>query len=99
VQLGGLQKRISEIEKLNAEVIAISTAGNQHDVGLTKSFLGITYILIPKPNRKVVKDYGLTYDYKAAAYAIFIIDRKGRIRYKTVDRLEVSNNLILQLIA
>jgi peroxiredoxin len=85
VQLGGLQKRISEIEKLNAEVIAIATSGNQYDVGLTKSFLGITYILIPIPNKKVVEDYGLKYNQRGSAYAIFVIDRKGRIRYKNVD--------------
>jgi peroxiredoxin len=88
VQLGGLQKRISEIDKANAEIIAISTSGNQYDVELTKSFLGITYYLIPIPNRKVVEDYGLEYvfdGYSPAAYATFIIDKKGRIRYKSTD--------------
>ena len=88
MQLGGLQKRISEIEKLHSEVIAISTSGNQYDVELTKSFLGITYFLIPIPNRKVVEDYGLEYRFDGfamAAYATFIIDKKGRIRYKRAD--------------
>jgi peroxiredoxin len=88
VQLGGLQKRISDIEKLNSEVIAISTSGNQYDVKLTKSFLGITYILVPIPNKKVVEDYGLVYrsdGFSLAAYATFIIDKKGRIRYKRAD--------------
>ena len=85
MQLGELQEQITEIKKLNAEVIAIATAGNQIDVEITKSFLQITYILIPKPNRKAVKDYGLEYDSYAAAYATFIIDKKGRIRYRSAD--------------
>ena len=96
MQLGGLQKRISEIEKINVEVIAISTSGNQHDVDLTKSFLGITYILVPIPNKKVVKDYGLEYrwdGFSPAAYATFIIDKKGRIRYKSTDEAIIRTSV------
>jgi alkyl hydroperoxide reductase subunit AhpC len=37
------------------------------------------------PNRKVVEEFGLTYDLAEAAYATFIIDKKGRIRFKSVD--------------
>ena len=37
------------------------------------------------PNRKVVEDFGLTYDSASAAYATFIIDKEGRIRFKSVD--------------
>lgn len=84
-QLGGLQERFSEIERLNAQIIAISTGGDQQDEELTKRSLGITYILIPKPNRKVVEDFGLVSGASRAAYATFIIDKKGRIRYKSVN--------------
>ena len=84
-QLVELQERISEIKKLNAEVIAISTAGDQQDVEKSKGSLGLTYILIPKPNKKVVEDYGLKYDSYHAAYATIIIDKKGLIRFKSVD--------------
>ncbi len=41
------------IKKLNAEVIAISSMGDQQDVKRMKNTLGITFTLIPKPNRKV----------------------------------------------
>jgi len=80
-----LQKQISEIEKLNAEVIAIATAGNQKDVEKSKGSLEITYILIPTPNKKVVEEYGLSYDSWGAAYATFIIDKKGHVRFKRVE--------------
>ena len=80
-----LQKQISEIEKLNAEVIAIATAGNQQDVEKSKGRLKITYNLIPTPNKKVVEEYGLSYDSWGAAYATFIIDKKGHLRFKRVE--------------
>ena len=80
-----LQKQISDIEKLNTEVIAISTAGNQKDVEKSKGSLEITYILIPTPNKKVVEEYGLSYDSYGAAYATFIIDTKGHVSFKRVE--------------
>jgi len=84
-QLGQLQKQISDIEKLNTEVIAISTSGNQQDVEKSKRNIEITYDLIPTPNRKVVEEYGLKYDSYEAAYATFIIDTKGDVRFKRVE--------------
>ena len=80
-----LQERISEIEKLNAEVIAIATAGNQQDVEKSKKSLGLTYALIPKPNGKIVEEYGFKYDSFGAAYATIIIDKKGQVRFKSVE--------------
>ena len=80
-----LQERDSEIEKLNAEVIAIATAGNQQDVEKSKKNLELTYILIPTPNRNVVEKYQLRYDSFMAAYATIIISKEGRIRFKSVE--------------
>ena len=81
-----LQEQISEIEKLNAEVIAIATAGNQQDVEKSKRKLELTYILIPTPNRNVVEKYQLQYDSSEAAYATIIIDKKGFVRFKNLDK-------------
>ena len=92
-----LQERISEIEKLNAEVIAISTAGGQHDVERTESALGITFILIPTPNRKVVEDFGLKYDSFGAVYATIIIDKGGIIRFKNVYNIDSASTIIREL--
>ena len=92
-QLGELQGRVSEIEKLNAEVIAISTSGNKQDVETSKESLGITYILISKPKKETVKDYGLSYDSYGAAYATIILDKEGRIRFKSVDTDSVRTNV------
>jgi len=80
-----LQEQISEIEKLNAEVIAIATAGNQRDVEKSKGSLEITYSLIPTPNKNVVEEYKLQYDSFGASYATFIIDKKGTVRFMSMD--------------
>ena len=80
-----LQEQLSEIIKLDTEVIAISTTGDQQDVEKTKKILEITYILIPKPNGKIAEEYGLKYDSFGAAYATLIIDKKGHVRFKSVE--------------
>jgi peroxiredoxin len=65
-------------------VIAISTSGDQQNVKSTKSSLGITYILIPKPNKEIAEGFGLKYGPYKSAYATFILDNKGVIRFKDV---------------
>ena len=51
----------------------------------SKRNIEITYGLIPIPNRKVLEEYGLSYDSYGAAYATFIIDTKGHVRFKRVE--------------
>jgi peroxiredoxin len=85
VQLGEVQKRISEIKKLNAEVIAIASRGDQQDVDKSKRLLGLTFTLIPKPNRKVAEDFGVWDRYRNRAVATIVIDKKGRILFKKVS--------------
>ena len=84
-QLVKLQEQISEITKLDAEVIAIATAGNQQDVEKSERVLEITYSLIPTPNGAAVEGYGLKVDSSGGAYATFIIDKNGKIRFKGTD--------------
>jgi peroxiredoxin len=81
-----LQEQISEIMKLDAEVIAISTSGNQKDVEKSKRVLEITYILIPMPEGKIVEEFGLKYDSFGAAYATILLDKKGQVRFKRVEQ-------------
>lgn len=81
-----MQERISEIKKLNAEVIAIASIGDQQDVEKSKRRLGLTFTLIPKPDRKVAEDFGAWPRYMNRAVASIIIDKKGRICFKEVSR-------------
>jgi peroxiredoxin len=96
-RLGELQEKISEIEAINAEVIAFATSGNQDDVETSKSVQGITFTLIPKPNRKVVEDFGLKYDSFGAVYATIIIDKGGIIRFKNVYDIDSASTIIREL--
>ena len=85
-QLSELQEQITEIKELNSELMAISSAGDKDNVEKTKSSLGITYTLIPTPNRNVVLDFGLKYGDGGSAYGTIIIDKKGLIRFKSLDK-------------
>ena len=96
-RLGELQEKISEIETINAEVIAFATSGNQDDVETSKSVQEITFTLIPKPNRKVVEDFGLKYDSFGAVYATIIIDKGGIIRFKNVYNIDSASRIIIEL--
>jgi peroxiredoxin len=87
VQLGEVQERIDEIKKFDAEVIAISSKGDQQDTEKMKRALGLTFTLVPKPNRKVAEDFGVWNRYRNRAVATIVIDKKGSIRFK-----EVSNS-------
>ncbi len=51
----------------------------------TKSSLGITFTLIPTPNKKIVEDFGIEYSPTGAAFGTVIIDRKGSIRFKKLE--------------
>ena len=97
MRLGELQEKISEIEKLDAEVIAFATSGNQDDVKISRSVQKITFTLIPKPNRKVVEDFGLKYDSYGAAYATIIIDKGGIIRFKNAKSIDNASRIIREL--
>ena len=85
MQLGELQEQISEIEKLNAEVIAIASKGDQQDVQKSKRILGLTFTLIPKPNQTVAEDFGVWNQYRNRAIATIVIDKIGHVRFKEVS--------------
>jgi peroxiredoxin len=89
-----LQEKISEIKKLNGEVIALATRGNKSDVETSKSVHRITYILIPTPNRTVAENFGVG----GKTFGFIIIDKKGRIRYKNISpgNMQHSVGLILR---
>jgi len=91
MRLGELQENISEIEKLDAEIIAFATGGNQNDVEISKRFHKITFTLIPTPNRSVAKTFGVR------TYATVIIDKSGIIRFKEIDDITSASYIIKEL--
>jgi len=91
-QLGELQEQISEIKKLDGEVIAFSIRDTKPWVKGTKYSLKITYTMIPTPNRSIVEKYG----FSPGGEGVIIIDKKGRIRYKNINLSHSSSSLIIR---
>ena len=83
-RLQEVQNRIESIKRLNAEVIAISSIGDQQDVSRMRDNMGITFTLIPKPSRKVAKAFDVWNESGHYATATVIIDKKGRIRFMQI---------------
>ena len=52
---------------------------------MTKSLRGITFTLIPTPNKKIAEDFGLEWRGYVPPFATIIVDKEGRIRFKSVD--------------
>ena len=74
--------------------------GDQEDVKQVKRVYGITFPLIPKPNRKTAEDLGIWNRHKGYAIGTIIIDKKGRIRFRDVydadDRYRTSPERIIR---
>jgi alkyl hydroperoxide reductase subunit AhpC len=91
-QLVELRDKISEIQKLDGEVIAFSTRDNKHWVQSTKKINRINFTMIPTPNRSVTEKFGI----KNGGEGVVIIDKKGRIRYKNANLSHASSSLIIR---
>jgi len=91
-QLGELQEQISEIKKLDGEVIAFSIRDTKPWVKGTKYSLKITYTMISTPNRSIAEKYG----FRPEGEGVIIIDKKGRIRYKNINLSHSSSSLIIR---
>ena len=90
-KLGGLQGKISEFQKLDTEVIAFATEGNQNDVERTRNDLNITFTLIPTPNSQVANDFGVN------TYDTIIIDKNGIIRSQVGQVFPTASSTIKKL--
>jgi peroxiredoxin len=80
-QLGELQSQIADIRALDAEVIALSSRGNERDVRRTHDQLKLSYSLVPTPVSQVIKDFGLSTDQYGTSYGTVIIDKTGVVRF------------------
>ncbi len=88
MQLGELQKRISEIKQLNGEIIAIATMKDREkgDAAKAVKSLGITFPLIPGPHLKEAEDFGVYTRENNKAAATLILDKEGTVRFKYISK-------------
>ncbi len=52
----------------------------------TKKALGITYPLIPGPNRKIAEEFRVYDQERKRAIATLILDKEGMIRFKSISK-------------
>lgn len=81
-----LQSHLKEIHQLKGEVVAIS-ADELSTALSTKSSLGITFTVLPDPRKKIIRLYGILHPNEGIARpSVFIVDRKGFVRYRYVGK-------------
>lgn len=81
---------LSELQKLNAQVVAVSVDSPFSQKAFAEKY-GLNFTLLSDFKREVIQEYGVTWNnlagingYVSANRAIFIIDRNGTIKYKWV---------------
>ena len=75
-------KRVSDFEKVNTQVLGISTDSPFSHENWAKSVGIHNYPLLSDVHRTVAKDYGVYWaDWNANSRATFIIDKTGTVRF------------------
>ncbi|GAA4708170.1 peroxiredoxin [Brevibacillus fulvus] len=92
-----LNRRLEEFEKLNVEVLAVSTDSVHTHRAWLRSADGIGPLSFPLASdfdKEVAKSYGVLDDHtKAALRASFIIDPEGIIQYYVVSNAKVGRSV------
>jgi alkyl hydroperoxide reductase subunit AhpC len=75
-------KRVSDFEKANTQVLGISTDSPFSHENWAKSVGIQNYPLLSDVHRTVAKDYGVYWvDWNANSRATFIVDKAGKVRF------------------
>ncbi len=97
-----MQQNFSELNNEDSKLIAISTDGND-EKKQTLVELGVKFLLVSDLQRKIIRSFGVLHPQEGISRpAVFIIDKKGLIRYRKIgidytDRPTVK--LLIQILA
>jgi len=97
-----LQQHFSKLDNKNTKLVAISTDGND-EKNRTLSELGVQFLIIPDEKRKIIRSFGVLHPEEGISRpAVFIIDKKGLVRFRKIgidytDRPTVK--LLIQILA
>ena len=81
-----LQAKLNEFKKLKAEVVGISS-DNAQMARSTKATLGLSFDVLADPEKKTIKLYSVLHPKEGIARpAVFIIDKKGVVRYRKIGK-------------
>ena len=94
-QVPGYQAIIDEFDKYNAQLLAISADSIPCHMAWAKSLGGLSYPLMSDfyPHGEVMKKYGVLSHKGYANRSVFLIDKKGIIRYiEVVENFNLPDN-------
>ncbi len=97
-----MQQHFSKLDNKNTKLVAISTDGND-EKNRTVSELGVQFLIIPDQKRKIIRSFGVLHPEEGISRpAVFIIDKKGLVRFRKIgidytDRPTVK--LLIQILA
>ena len=97
-----MQQHFSKLDNKNTKLVAISTDGND-EKNRTVSELGVQFLIIPDEKRKIIRSFGVLHPEEGISRpAVFIIDKKGLVRFRKIgidytDRPTVK--LLIQILA
>ena len=97
-----MQQHFSKLDNKNTKLVAISTDGND-EKNRTLSELGVQFLIIPVEKRKIIRSFGVLHPEEGISRpAVFIIDKKGLVRFRKIgidytDRPTVK--LLIQILA
>ena len=96
-QLGELQEQLTAIRALDAEVIALSSGGDERDVRRTREQLKLTYPVIPAPITKVITDFDLPTNRGGASFSTIIIDKNSIVRFVDKSTDEFARTSVAEI--
>ena len=97
-----MQQHFSKLDNKNTKLVAISTDGND-EKNRTVSELGVQFLIIPDQKRKIIRSFGVLHPEEGISRpAVFIIDKKGLVRFRKIgidytDRPTVK--LLIQILS
>ena len=92
LQLPGLQENLPRFQALNAQVLGISV-DSRHSHAAFAKHLELEFPLLSDYDKKVCQAYGVLHEGGFAERALFVIDKRGIIRYAHVNPIgEMPDN-------
>jgi len=105
-ELHGLQSRLDEFSRLDAEVLGISVDPPERSLEIAEAN-GLEFRLLSDPDLRVIDRFGLRHpdgglDGDIARPAVFILDREGRVVWREFTdnwRVRVDPDRLLEQLA
>ena len=92
LQLPGLQERLNDFRSLHTEVLGLSV-DSRHSHQAFAQHLGLAFPLLSDFDRSVTRAYGVLREGGFAERALFVIDKRGVVRYAHVNPIgDVPDN-------